>query len=123
MQSLIPANYDLDVQAGANFTFTFLRRYSDGTVLTFAGYTPRLVAKKNLSDALEDAIFDFSGSPEIFFSSDWTLNINLDSSETDITDCCLYYAISLVSIANPTTDILSYANGIMNVVQRADTVQ
>lgn len=122
MQSLIPAIYDLNVQAGANFTFTFLRRDSAGEVLTFAGYTPHLVAKINLTDTLQDAVFDFSDSPEIFFDDDWTLNINLNGEQTDITDCCLYYSISLVNDTDD-TDILSYASGIMNVAVRADTVQ
>lgn len=123
MQSLISANIDLNVQAGANFTF-FMRRFDGaGNVRTFPGYTPRLVAKKALTDAIADAVYDFSGSPEIFFDSDWNLFINLDATQTDLVGiCCLYYAVSLVSDTNPDTDVLSYSSGQMNINQRADTI-
>ena len=117
---IVPGQYDFNIYEGADFDTQFQLLDAAGNPVDFTGYTPRIVAKAQLSDT--DPVFNFSGSPHLVFSTDglWWLTLTLTAEDTSgIGACCLNYSISMVDNSNA-DNILAYADGLINVIKRAD---
>jgi len=115
---IVPGQYDFDLWAGADFDTQFQLLDAAGNPVDFTGYTPRFVAKIKLTDA--DPVIDFSGSPNLVFGANWWLTLKIPANETgDITACCLNYSISLVNNSDA-NDVIAYADGLINLIKRAD---